>query len=299
MKYHALYNTMAGHGDAKARVEKLSSIYGKELCPHSVSDISYRDFINSIDEDDAIIICGGDGTINRFVNDTYDMEFPNDVLYYPAGSGNDFMRDVEQTSEKPFSIKKYLRDLPSVEVEGKTYKFVNNVGFGIDGYCCEVGDNMKKISAKPINYTAIAIKGLLFHYNSTNAVVTVDGKEYSYKKVWLAPTMKGRFYGGGMMASPAQDRTAEDGKISVMIFHSGGRLAILAAFPSIFKGEHVKKKNLVTIHAGYDISVRFDAPSTVQIDGETITGVTEYHATARPRNYDAPAAQYAEAGAAN
>ena len=37
-------------------------------------------------------------------------------------------------------------------------------------------------------------------------MITVDGIKYTYKKVWLAPTINGRFYGGGMMPAPGQDR---------------------------------------------------------------------------------------------
>ena len=167
------------------------------------------------------------------------------------------------------------------EVKGKTYRFLNNVGYGIDGYCCEVGDELKAKSVKAINYTSIAIKGLLFHYKSKNAVITVDGKEYRFKKVWLAPTMKGCFYGGGMMATPEQDRLAEGGKLSVLVFHGSGRLHTLMVFPSIFKGEHVKHKKIVTVLSGYDVKVSFDAPAAVQIDGETIPDVMEYTATAK------------------
>ena len=280
MKYHIFYNMMAGRGDAKAKTEKLTDIFDGEVKFYDVAKQSYRELINSTPAEDVIVICGGDGTINRFANDTYDMEFPNDVLYFPAGSGNDFMRDVEQTPDKPFSIKQYLKNLPLAEVNGKTYRFVNNVGFGLDGFCCAKGDELKEISDKPVNYTNIAIKALLVDYKPTNAIVTVDGKEYRYKKVWIAPTMKGRYYGGGMMPSPEQDRNAPDGKISIMLFHNKGRLGILTTFPSVFKGEHVKKKDRVTIHHGYEISVKFDAPSYIQIDGETIKDVTEYRATA-------------------
>ena len=154
------------------------------------------------------------------------------------------------------------------------------MGFGIDGYCCEIGDKLKKKSTKPVNYTAIAIKGLLFYFEPKNATVVVDGKEYFYKKVWVAPTMKGRFYGGGMMPTPFQNRCAQDGSLSVMIFHGKGRLSTLMAFPSIFKGKHIKHKSMVKIHTGHEISVKFDKPCAVQIDGETILGVSEYKAYA-------------------
>lgn len=168
---------------------------------------------------------------------------------------------------------------------GKKQLFLNNVGFGIDGYCCEVGDEQrakrqKSGSQKPINYTAIAIKGLLFHFKPRNAIVTVDGKEYTYKKVWLAPTMNGKFYGGGMMPTPKQDRLGKDGTVSLMLFHSTGKLRTLMIFPSLFKGTHVKHKNKVAILTGKNITVKFDCPTPLQIDGETILNVTSYSVSA-------------------
>ena len=282
MKYYVLYNPLAGNGAFQNQVDALSSRLDGETKYIDITKLqSYEELFSAIRAEDTLILCGGDGTINRFVNDTEGLSLPCDILYFAAGTGNDFLRDLEKnTDETPLSIKKYLSDLPMVLVNGKQYRFLNNAGFGIDGYCCEVGDELKKVSSKPVNYTAIAIKGLLFHYHPTNAVITVDGTEYQYKKVWLAPTMKGRFYGGGMMAAPMQDRTDESGSLSVMLFHGAGRLKTLMAFPSIFKGEHVKHTNMVAIHTGKDIHVKFDRPSPMQIDGETISGVTEYHASA-------------------
>lgn len=142
---------------------------------------------------------------------------------------------------------------------------------------------MRAESKKKINYTSIAIKGLLFHYRPTNASVVVDGKEHKYKKVWLAPTMNGRFYGGGMMPSPNQDRLSEDGEISVMVMHGSGKLKTLMIFPSIFSGKHTEHKDAVEIISGNEIKVKFDRPTALQIDGETIKGVTEYCAFSRKK----------------
>ena len=163
-------------------------------------------------------------------------------------------------------------------VNGKTFRFINGIGYGIDGYCCEVGDKLRGEGKKDINYASIAIKGLLFHYKPTNAVVTVDGVKHEYKKVWLAPTMNGRFYGGGMMPTPDQVRNG--GKLSTMLFHGSGKLKTLMIFPSIFKGEHVKHTDCVTVLEGKEVTVEFDRPTALQIDGETILGVTSYTAKA-------------------
>jgi diacylglycerol kinase family enzyme len=132
---------------------------------------------------------------------------------------------------------------------------------------------------KKINYASIAISGLLRHYSPKRATVTVDGVEHVFEKAWLAPTMFGKYYGGGMMATPNQDRNAKEQTISVLLFHGAGRIKTLSIFPSIFKGEHVKHKKQVAILTGKEIHVRFDQPASVQIDGETITDVTEYSAS--------------------
>lgn len=279
MKYYVLYNKLAGCGNSFDEAKKIAEFCPEEPSYIDVLDVNYSDLLSNAGEEDVIIISGGDGTLNRFVNDTEGLDVKCDVMYYASGTGNDFLHDLgKEKGGAPFSIKEYIKDLPTATVKGKTYRFLNNVGFGIDGYCCEVGDAKKAKSDKPVNYTAIAINGLLFHYKPTSATVTVDGVEYKYKKVWLAPTMNGRFYGGGMMAAPEQERLSEDKKLSVMLFYGKGRLKTLMAFPSIFKGEHVKRKDMVVIHTGKEISVKFDSPAAVQIDGETILGVTEYTA---------------------
>ncbi len=282
MKYRVLYNPNAGIGDCKDKLEELKSMYGEDAEILNVTKIdNFEEYLATFAEDDKIIVCGGDGTLNRFVNRIEKYSIKNEVLYYAQGTGNDFLRDVkDEDTSKPFPLAKYIKDLPKVEVNGGTYRFINGVGFGIDGYCCEIGDKLKAIPGKKVNYTAIAIKGLLFHYKPCGANVTVDGKSYRYEKVWIAPTMNGKYYGGGMIPTPKQDRFNEDGSVSLMIFHGSGKLRTLMIFPSIFKGEHVKNEKYVKVHSGHEISVEFDKPQSLQIDGETILGVKSYKVTA-------------------
>ena len=279
-RYYFLYNPMAGNGKAKERAECLSVQYPDSIVCDMTGISDYKVFLDGISEDDALVVCGGDGTLNRFANDISDIELKNKFFYSPVGSGNDFFRDLPNAADENdmYEITRYIDRLPTVEVGGKKSLFINGVGYGIDGYCCEEGDRLKAKSKKKINYTAIAIKGLLFKFKRVNATVTVDGKKREYKKVWLAPTMNGKYYGGGMMPTPDQDRLAKDGKLSLLVFHGSGKLKTLMVFPSIFKGEHVKHTNITEILTGYDIAVEFDRPTALQIDGETVVGVTSYRA---------------------
>ncbi|MDO4176358.1 MAG: hypothetical protein Q4D99_02620 [Bacillota bacterium] len=104
--------------------------------------------------------------------------------------------------------------------------------------------------------------------------MTVDGKEYKFRNVWLAPSMKGRFYGGGMNIAPAQDRKADT--LSIVVYHCGSKMKALKVFPDIFKGTHTSHKEMVAIMTGKEIEVKFNEPCALQIDGETVLNVSSY-----------------------
>ena len=282
-KGYVLYNKAAGDGKSGEMAPVLGIVMNAELVPVDIRSVTdYPAFLKTLAEDDFLVIAGGDGTLNRFANDTDGLKIPNEIYYFPCGTGNDFAQDVGKTKEDdPFPVKRYLQGLPTVEVRGTRYKFLNGVGYGIDGYCCEIGDQLRKIPGKKVDYTAIAIRGLLTDYAPTDAVVTVDGVRHEYKKVWIAPTMKGRFYGGGMMPAPDQDRLDPEGKLSVMVFHGSGRLRTLMIFPSIFRGRHIRHRKQVEVLTGHDITVEFSSPRSLQIDGETILNVRSYTAKSR------------------
>ena len=276
MKYYVLFNLKSGKENGDIETELLkTSLKDEELLFENLQEIEdYKEYIASIKDKGNIILCGGDGTLNYFINNTYDLEFENDVLLYSRGSGNDFARELgKEKTEEPFSIKEYLKKLPFVLVNGMKRRFINGVGYGIDGYCCEEGDKLHAQNKK-VDYTMIAIMGLLFKYKPTNATVIVDGVEYNFKNVWLAPTMVGKYYGGGMMPCPKQDRFSN--KVSLMVFHGSGKLQTLMIFPSIFKGEHVKNDKNVFVLEGEKVTVKFDSPRPLQIDGETVLDVSEY-----------------------
>ena len=283
MKYYVLHNPLAGRGDrVDEKLEKVKSYLDGEFVYLDLTKLTdYSEILTKLNPEDKIVISGGDGTLNRFVNSVDVDAISNDILYYASGSGNDFLNDIGGNPDgSPIKINKYLLNLPTVTVKGKEYRFINGVGYGIDGYCCQVGDEKKAKSPKPVDYTAIAIQGLLFGFKAKNATVWIDGNKYEFKKVWIAPTMNGRCYGGGMMPTPRQDRLG-DGRLSFMCLYGSGKIRTLMIFPSIFKGEHVKHSDIITIYEGREITVEFDEPCALQIDGETILDVKSYTVRAR------------------
>ena len=280
MRY-LLYNPLSGKGSqAQKDAECYAVIANAPTKIVAVTEIeNLRTFYDNLEIGDDVVLFGGDGTLNKAANLLCDSPLQNAIYYYPCGTGNDFARDVEITNpQELILINDYIKDLPTVTVNEKTAKFINGVGYGIDGYCCEVGDKIKAQHKMP-NYTAIAIKGLLFYFKPVTATVTVDGEKSTFKKVWIAPTMFGRYYGGGMMPTPLQNRNDADKKVSLMLFHGTSKLKTLMIFPSLFKGEHVKHTEAITILQGKNVTVEFDRPAPLQIDGETVLNVSKYTVT--------------------
>lgn len=278
---YILYNLLANNNTGDSASEDVKGILsGKEF---TVKDIAREgnltQYFRPLADGDSIIIVGGDGTLNFVINRFYGKVKWDNIYYYPAGSGNDFARDVKDGKKVLnflIPMKDYVKHLPTVYVNGMEKKFINGIGYGIDGYCCEVGDELRATSTNSINYSAIAIKGLLGKFKPCNGTVTVDGIEKKFKKIWLAPTMIGKFYGGGMMIAPHQDRFNEEHTVSLVVLHGGGGLSTLIKFPKVFEGTHLKYKKIFTCLTGHEITVEFEEPRTLQIDGETVKNVSTY-----------------------
>ena len=286
---YVLYNPMAGngHGEEKAR-EIERKVRGQKIEYRDITRMDAADFLAGLPVEETVVLAGGDGTLNHFINRYGSSVLNRPVYYFPAGSGNDFWNDVSRNSvDGMILLNDYLKNLPMVEVNGKKSRFLNGIGYGIDGYCCETGDRLRMQGKENVNYTSIAIRGLLFHYKPASATVTVDGVSQRYRHVWLAPTMNGRYYGGGMEVAPEQDRLNAEGTVSVVVLHCPSKLKTLMVFPGIFKGEHVKHTEMVEVLSGSEITVAFDRPTALQIDGETVAGVKEYRVAAEAANRDA------------
>ncbi len=236
---------------------------------------------------DLVIILGGDGTLNHLINRFDPSILPCPFYCYPNGTGNDFLNDVREKLNPETNlvrINEYLSSLPTIEVNGMKKRFLNGIGFGIDGECCKVAEDMKKEQQKTgkkrkIDYGKITVHLLLTSYKPRTCTVTINGETHTFPKTYLASCMNGRYYGGGMMIAPSQKRGTHF--LTSVVIHGKGRLGTLIQFPSFFKGKHVKYKKNTSILSGPEMTVRFDKPTSLQIDGEVVENVLEYKAYAK------------------
>ena len=279
MKYYVLYNPLCNYGHGKEDAETISGhLFSDILVYHDMTRIeNYAALFAGFEEDSSIVVCGGDGTVNRFANFIRDIDVRQQIYYYATGSGTDFMRDLGGNRlDPPVNITKYLRNLPVANVNGREYVFVNNVGMGLDGYTTNEADRIIAEGTSEVNFSKIALKGIFGAFKRFSASVTVNGNTRTFRRVLIATTMQGRFYGGGMMPAPDQDRMNRDHHISVVVMFNSGIFNTLMAFPGFFKGTHLKHHNVCKVFTGHELTIKADRPIPIQIDGESVGEAIEY-----------------------
>lgn len=275
--FNPLANNNAGEQKKNEVLGVLSPKYDK-IDARDVTKLNFVEFLAELKKDDKVILLGGDGTLVKFANIVYGKKLPCSFYLYKAGTGNDFLRDVEsEVKDDMVELNKYVENLPTIYVNDKEYRYLNGIGFGIDGFVCEIAEKQKAAGKKKISYAGLSVKNLIHGYKCPRAKVTVDGVTKEYKKVWLASTMNGRYYGGGMKVAPDQDRLGDT--VTNVVFHDSGKLKTLITFPKLFEGAHVSKTKIIEIRSGHDVTVEFSRPMALQIDGEVVYNVTKYRVT--------------------
>ena len=165
----------------------------------SLLDVDVREFCSTLTESDRVLICGGDGTLHHFVNNTRGFTFPCPVSVVRSGTGNDFLNDIGQIKpDELFDIREHISALPEVEVDGEKRLFITGVGMGIDGAVCDGVEQYKKavdIDAFAEFYTAC--KHPVIYNGDLNSLADINriGQQFS--------GLKGIMLGRGLLANPA------------------------------------------------------------------------------------------------
>ena len=235
MKY-VLYNPLSHNNMGEKDAGKILDQYPEERYTFiNLTSLKNEELFELLDGEDDVIIAGGDGTLNKFVNILGEFELKKTVYFYPSGSGNDFMNDVRGKNVRELiTLNDYIKDLPIIEVCGKSYRFINGVGYGVDGYSCEVVEAKRRDTGKKGSYTFEALRGLMYSYAPGKAKVTVDGVTHEFENVWMASVMQGKYFGGGVMIAHMQDRLNEEKTVSVLVVATKSRIKTMFAFPRIF-----------------------------------------------------------------
>ncbi|KIL43899.1 diacylglycerol/lipid kinase family protein [Jeotgalibacillus soli] len=286
MKKILVINPKAKNGKALQYFHSIESICKKEgietWITESPGDASekIRAWCEQNPEEKVLFIgMGGDGTMHEIINGVVAAEGENVmVACIPAGSGNDFARafpsfQLTARSIKDLSLlngKSESFDAAHYQSENNTGWFVNNLGIGFDALVAFSSNRslLKKwlnlVGAGKLIYVFYLLRHL-FTYRPTMLEIEVDGIMEQYSNVWFISVSNQPYYGGGMKISPKA--IPQDGLLDLTIVHNLSRWKLLAVFLSVFKGSHLKYKE-VAIKRGRVLQVKSDEFVRVHADGE-------------------------------
>ena len=86
---HVLYNPLSGNGKCLEEAKLLEVYFHDDAEFFDITRITnYSAFLHGMEAADYLVIAGGDGTLNRFANDTDGIEIPQTILYFPERINN-------------------------------------------------------------------------------------------------------------------------------------------------------------------------------------------------------------------
>ncbi len=274
-----LYNPLSRNGKNEKFIEKIMKHLrknGNAVVHYNVLAIDDVDaFISGCAPEDRIIIVGGDGTINRLANTIYNLDIKQELFMYQAGTGNDFVRSLH-TKAKVVPIKSYIQKLPYVTYQDKTRYFLNGAGAGLDGYVGHLV-NTSKYKKNKINYFRHAFEAFA-KFTPVSGTITVDGQSWHEDKLWFTSMMNGAYFGGGMKIAPEAKR--EHNHLHLVVVKDIPKWLLILIFPTIYLGWHVIFKKYVKIVVGKEMSIQFDKPTYLQIDGDVEYPIDQFSAKA-------------------
>ena len=210
---YILFNPLSNGGTCINKANELEKKFIKEekevKCISLLEINNIQEFINSVNDDDKIIIVGGDGTLYHIANQIADFDVQNKtILLAKAGTGNDFYRDVKKEEKDGFvRIDQYITKTPTCEFDDNLNHFNNSCGMGVDGDICVLVNKSKKKSA--IHYLINCLKAVL-RFNRFTLNAKFNNEEKTFEKTWFTVVMKGKYFGGGMKVAPKQDRNTDE-----------------------------------------------------------------------------------------
>lgn len=262
-----LYNPKSKNTKGNIQTHKLIRHYKKKGIPFRLKSVlkikDIKTYLEGKDHIDKVILLGGDGTINHFVNRIIDIDIKQDIYLKSNGTGNDFLRSLKNNDTEPQYIMESTYDT------GFKTHFINGTGMGIDGY---VGLLMHQSKKKgKLTYLINTLKALI-KYIPEELDLKIDGKEYNFKKTFLITMNNGKFFGGGMKISPEAE--IKDEYLDVIVVHSISKLLILPIFFTIYIGKHTKFTKWVTHFKAKHVVATYKTPQITQADGENYYDIT-------------------------
>lgn len=209
---------------------------------------------------DAVMVAGGDGTINEAAAALRNSGMPMGII--PCGSGNGLARhiDIPPDVDKALDIIAigYIQPCDCGMANG--FPFFCTFGLGFDAAVSKSFASSKRRG--PLAYVKSAVSELL-SFHPANYRLTINGRTLEFK-AFLFTVANASQYGNNAFIAPGA--SIRDGLLDITIFHDGNPLALAGAGLDLFTG-HLNRNLIVQTFRIREALVETDALAA-HLDGE-------------------------------
>ncbi|MBR3165286.1 MAG: hypothetical protein IKF16_03855 [Lachnospiraceae bacterium] len=286
---YIIYNPNSGHGAESAA--ELKGLLTASETPYSILHADTPADLSGLTAADSIILIGGDGSINRFVN-MIPKNYPAPIILMPSGSGNDFARGTGVKKGAANALAVYRSgsaarrlDTGVAQLTGRApKKFAVSCGIGYDAAVCSMinSGRLKKLLSPyglgTIAYILNGVKGI-FTYKRANAWLTLPDQRIRLKNLAFLSCHCLPYEGGGFAFAP--DADVCDGMIDITAVTAANRFIFFLTLAASLVKLHVKLPWVRTFRC-HAAKIAVDTPLPFHTDGEVAPDVTSFKVKALP-----------------
>lgn len=220
---------------------------------------------------DAVITCGGDGTLNECVNGIVQSKLPVPLGILSMGTGNDFIKSLG-ISGCWDEVQVALNNLRVVPCDVMRLETPTGVRFGINVSDIGIGgDVVQRISQDSrwlgsfFTYQKNIVKSFL-SFKSINVEVSIDHSPAITKRIFMLAACNASWFGSGLCIDP--EARINDGQLNLVVVEDISLMDYFKQLPSLRGGKRMKHRS-VTYLTGEQVSIQTPG-YPIDCDGEFI-----------------------------
>ena len=289
MEYIIIANPHSGAGMGMKQFNLLIQYFNDHSLSYSSHLTHYagevyqiiKKILPALNANHRIIIIGGDGTLNEAIATFIKFQKSIPISYLPAGTGNDFSREMNFTNDIPTFIERLNNEMIStLELISYNEKLshtcgiaLNSLGFGIDAAICQLNTlkskkQKSKLGLNKLSYLTPIINAFKNHKEFQASIQINNEPVQVSDKNLLVGLFNHSYFGGGIRFVPTAKQNSHN--FEVVVARDVTTPTILKAFPFILWNKqhferfpkHLIKKTATTA------SIKIEQPILMQTDGE-------------------------------
>jgi diacylglycerol kinase (ATP) len=244
-----------------------------------------------VEQAEAVVIFGGDGTIHRNLSTLVDLGVP--LMVVPCGSGNDFARSLglQDPRDSLAAWQKFASgsgnvrtiDLGVIQSLPKISDSPTETGAADSNdqphyFCCSgsVGQDdeiVRRANKLPSWIRArggygLAAPGQFIRFQPFPMKISPNGNSAGqFRPTLLAAVANAPSYGGGIKIAP--QAKLDDGKLDLCVVRAMDKFKLFCIFPTAYFGRHLMSKNVEYGQTDH-VSIETEVPVDVYADGEYV-----------------------------